>query len=234
MTEPADTVFLIDVDNTLLDNDRLIADLHTHMEAELDAESAANYWTGLETLRDELGYVDYLGAIQRLRATLTPAAMSAPQLLQIGRYMVDYPFADRLYPGALLALQKLQERGKTVIVSDGDLVFQPRKIERSGLWGAVHGEVLIYVHKEQMLGTIAQLYPARHYVMIDDKLRILSAMKAVWGARLTTVFVRQGHYAMDVEAIAAFTPADITIDDIGELATRAWPAALQDITGDTP
>ncbi|RZI95465.1 MAG: HAD family hydrolase, partial [Variovorax sp.] len=189
MTEPADIVFMIDVDNTLLDNDQVIADFHTRIEAELGAESAANYWSGLEALRDASGYVDYIGALQRLRGTLSPAAMSDPRLLTIGRYMVDYPFADRLYPGALLALQTLRERGTTVIVSDGDVVFQPRKIERSGLWGAVDGEVLIYVHKEQMLEAIEALHPARHYVMIDDKLRILSAMKAIWGDRLTTVFV---------------------------------------------
>jgi FMN phosphatase YigB (HAD superfamily) len=233
MNEPADIVFLIDVDNTLLDNDQLIADLHTHIEAELGAGSGAAYWAGFEALRDELGYVDYLGAIQRLRATLDPASMSDPRLLKIGRYMVDYPFADRLYPGALLALQTLQSHGKTVIVSDGDVVFQPRKIDHSGLWGAVNGEVLIYVHKEQMLEAIEQHHPARHYVMIDDKLRILSAMKAIWGPRLTTVFVRQGHYALDAQAIAAFTPADLTIDHIGELATRGWPLT-PDPSGDTP
>ncbi|RYF34032.1 MAG: HAD family hydrolase [Comamonadaceae bacterium] len=233
MTEPADIVFLIDVDNTLLDNDQVIEDLHTHIEAELGAERAASYWTGLEALRDELGYVDYLGAIQRLRNTSSPAAMSDPRLLRIGRYMVDYPFADRLYPGALLALQKLRERGKTVIVSDGDVVFQPRKIEHSGLWGAVDGKVLIYVHKEQMLEAIAVLHPARHYVMIDDKLRILSAMKAIWGDRLTTVFVRQGHYALDLEAIAGYTPADITIERIGDLATPASPASAL-FSEDTP
>ena len=235
MTEPADIVFLIDVDNTLLDNDQVIADLHTQIESQLGAESAASYWAGFEALRDELGYVDYLGAIQRLRGTLSPAAMSDPRLLAIGRYMVDYPFADRLYPGALLALQKLQERGKTVIVSDGDVVFQPRKIEQSGLWGAVDGEVLIYVHKEEMLDTIAALYPARRYVMIDDKLRILSAMKAIWGERLTTVFVRQGHYALDLQAIAGYTAPDITIERIGDLATPASPfSASPSIPGDTP
>ncbi|RZI96642.1 MAG: HAD family hydrolase [Variovorax sp.] len=228
MTEPADIVFMIDVDNTLLDNDQVIADFHTRIEAELGAESAATYWSGLEAMRDEFGYVDYIGALQRLRSTLSPAAMSDPRLLTIGRYMVDYPFADRLYPGALLALQTLRERGKTVIVSDGDVVFQPRKIERSGLWGAVDGEVLIYVHKEQMLEAIEALHPARHYVMIDDKLRILSAMKAIWGDRLTTVFVRQGHYALDLAAIADCTPADITIEHIGELASAASPLFSKD------
>ncbi|RYF67571.1 MAG: HAD family hydrolase, partial [Comamonadaceae bacterium] len=145
-------------------------------------------------------------------------------------FMLDYPFADRLYPGALLALQQLRQRGKTVIVSDGDIVFQPRKVEHSGLWGAVDGEVLIYVHKEQMLEAIATRYPAHRYVMIDDKLRILSAMKAIWGERLTTIFVRQGHYALDTPSLAAFTPADITIEHIGDLATAASPF----YPGDTP
>ncbi|AMM26413.1 HAD family hydrolase [Variovorax sp. PAMC 28711] len=222
-TDPTrDIVFLIDVDNTLLDNDGVIADLHTHIEAELGEALAARYWAGLEALRDELGYVDYLGAVQRLRREMDPLQISDPRLLQIGRYMVDYPFADRLYPGALPALQYLQTTGSAVIVSDGDVVFQPRKVERSGLWGAVDGQVLIYVHKEHMLETIAQLYPARRYVMIDDKLRILAAMKAIWGARLTTVFVRQGHYALDTEAIAGFEPADITIERIADLSTLTW------------
>lgn len=238
MTEAADIVFLIDVDNTLLDNDRVIADLHSHLEAELGAASAAEYWRGFKALRDTLGYVDYLGALQALRATLSPGAVSEPRLLQVGRFMLDYPFADRLYPGALPALQALQKHGPTVIVSDGDIVFQPRKIEHAGLWGAVDGKVLVYVHKETMLETIARCYPARRYVMIDDKLRILSAMKAVWGARLTTVFVRQGHYAFDAEAIAAFQPADITIEHIADLFMLGWsdqPATAHSPTrGDTP
>ncbi len=222
-TEPLrDIVFLIDVDNTLLDNDRVIADLHTHIEAQLGATLAARYWAGFEALRDELGYVDYLGAIQRLRREVDAVQMNDPRLLQIGRFMIDYPFADRLYPGALSALQQLRATGPTVIVSDGDVVFQPRKVERSGLWGAVDGQVLIYVHKEEMLETIAQRHPSRRYVMIDDKLRILSAMKALWGARLTTVFVRQGHYAFDTQDIAGFPAADLTIESIADLSTLTW------------
>lgn len=233
MTEPTcDIVFLIDVDNTLLDNDAVIADLHAHIEAELGPALAVRYWAGFEAMRDELGYVDYLGAVQRLRRELSPVQMSASRLLQIGHFMIDYPFADRLYPGALLALQHLQTTGPTVIVSDGDVVFQPRKIERSGLWSAVDGQVLIYVHKEQMLETIAQLHPARRYVMIDDKLRILCAMKAIWGDRLTTVFVRQGHYALDTQAIAGFTAADITIERIADLSGLNWTARTQQNTGD--
>ena len=227
MNPPADdVVFLIDVDNTLLDNDRVIADLYAHLGSTLGGAAVERYRTLLEALREELGYVDYLGALQRYRLQESALGMSTPCLLQASRFLIDYPFADRLYPGALDALRRLRTRGRTAILSDGDVVFQPRKVERSGLWDAAGGEVLIYVHKELMLEAVAQLYPARHYVMIDDKLRILSAMKAVWGDRLTTVFVRQGHYALDTEAIAAFPDADITIERIDELVSLEWPAGL--------
>lgn len=227
MNPPADdVVFLIDVDNTLLDNDRVIADLYAHLGSTLGGAAVERYRTLLEALREELGYVDYLGALQRYRLQESALGMSTPCLLQASRFLIDYPFADRLYPGALDALRRLRTRGRTAILSDGDVVFQPRKVERSGLWDAAGGEVLIYVHKELMLEAVAQLYPARHYVMIDDKLRILSAMKAVWGDRLTTVFVRQGHYALDTEAIAAFPDADMTIERIDELVSLEWPAGL--------
>ncbi|MGJ7524218.1 HAD family hydrolase [Variovorax sp. GB1P17] len=217
MTQPASTVFLIDVDNTLLDNDRVVADLHTHLDEAFGPESASRYWVALEALRKELGYVDYLGALQRYRAEESQRGMSDSRLLLMSGFLIDYPFADRLYPGALAALQHLRRHGPTVILSDGDVVFQPRKVQRSGLWDATEGRVLIYVHKEQMLDAVAQCHPAAHYVMVDDKLRILSAMKAIWGPRLTTVFVRQGHYALDTQAIAAYAPADITIERIGDL-----------------
>lgn len=222
MTSTADIVFLIDVDNTLLNNDQVIEDFRTRLKEGLGNARAAQYWAGFEQLRDELGYVDYLGALQRLRAVQSPIEMNDPKLLQMARFMIDYPFADRLYPGALAALQHLQKSARTVIVSDGDIVFQPRKIERSGLGEAVDGQVLIYIHKEHMLDTIAAVYPAGQYVMIDDKLRILSAMKAIWGERLTTVFVRQGHYALDADAIAAFPAADITIEQIADLVQVDW------------
>lgn len=220
---PASTVFLIDVDNTLLDNDAVIADLRTHLEENFGADSAARYWSAFEQLRNELGYVDYLGALQRYRAAESNSGMSDSRLLLMSGFLIDYPFADRLYPGALEALKHLRRHGPTVILSDGDVVFQPRKVQRSGLWDATEGRVLIYVHKEQMLDTIAQCHPAAHYVMIDDKLRILSAMKAIWGPRLTTVFVRQGHYALDAQAIAAYAPADITIERIGDLINLDFP-----------
>jgi FMN phosphatase YigB (HAD superfamily) len=224
MTPPPATVFLIDVDNTLLDNDRVVADLRAHLEQAFGAESAGRYWVAFEQLRSELGYVDYLGALQRYRAEESRRGMSDSRLLLMSSFLIDYPFADRLYPGALEALKHLRRHGPTVILSDGDVVFQPRKVQRSGLWEATEGRVLIYVHKEQMLDTIEQCHPARHYVMVDDKLRILSAMKAIWGPRLTTVFVRQGHYALDAQAIAAYAPADITIERIGDLINFDFPS----------
>jgi FMN phosphatase YigB (HAD superfamily) len=213
MTASAEIAFLIDVDNTLLDNDAIQRDLSGHLEREFGAGSRDRYWAILEELREQLGYTDYLGALQRYRVD-TP---SEPRLLQMSSYLVDYPFAERLYPGALEAIAHLRARGPTIIVSDGDVVFQPRKVQRSGLWGAVEGRVLIYIHKEQMLDDIAQRYPARHYVMIDDKLRILTAMKKIWNERLTTVFARQGHYAFDPAELAAYPAADMAVERIGDL-----------------
>ena len=189
MSAPDPLVFLVDVDNTLLDNDRIQDDLRRRLEREFGAACRDRYWAILEGLFLELGYRDYLGALQRYRIEHAEDV----HLLSMSSYLVDYPFANRLYPGALDSLESFARFGRAVILSDGDVVFQPRKVERSGLWGAVDGEVLIYVHKEQMLDDVAARYPASEYVMVDDKIRILAAMKAVWGARLTTVFVRQGH-----------------------------------------
>jgi FMN phosphatase YigB (HAD superfamily) len=213
MVAANDVVFLLDVDNTLLDNDRVQDDLRIHLEREFGAASRDRYWAIFEALRTELGYADYLGALQRYRL----GDLSDTRLLLISSFLVDYPFASRLYPGALDAIRRLRVLGPTVILSDGDVVFQPRKIERSGLWAAVEGRVLIYIHKEQMLDAVAEHYPARRYVMIDDKLRILAAMKKTWKDRLTTIFPRQGHYALDPRNSAAYPPADITIEHIGEL-----------------
>jgi len=207
------TVFLLDVDNTLLDNDAVTADLKKHLVDSFGDGRERRYWELFEQLRAELGYADYLGALQRYR-------MENPRdtgLLQASLFLLHYPFANRIYPGALDAIHQLERRGRVAILSDGDVVFQPRKIERSGVWGAVEGNVLIYIHKERMLDDVEQRYPAEHYVMVDDKIRILTAMKDVWGDRLTTVFVRQGHYAMDAEAVAKYPPADVTIEQIGEL-----------------
>ena len=220
MKKPDDVVFLLDVDNTLLDNDRIIADLNGHLAHEFGAESRDRYWEIFEALRVELGYADYLGALQRYRV----GAMNDPRLLMMSSFLVDYPFAARLYPGALDVIAHLRRWGPTVILSDGDVVFQPRKAQRSGLWDAVEGRVLIYLHKEQMLDDVEQRYPARHYVMVDDKLRILAAMKKVWGDRLTSVFPRQGHYALDPRNSAAYAPADITLERIGGLTDYDFTA----------
>jgi len=213
MSAPDGVVFLFDCDNTLLDNDRVQEDLRAHLAREFGPENRDRYWQIFETLRAELGYADYLGALQRYRL----GDLSDTRLLLMSSFLVDYPFASRLYPGALDAIRRLRDVGLTVILSDGDVVFQPLKIERSGLWAAVEGRVLIYIHKEEMLDAVAERYPARHYVMIDDKLRILAAMKKTWQDRLTTIFPRQGHYALDPMNIAAYPPADITIERIGDL-----------------
>ena len=222
MTSPRDIVFLVDCDNTLLDNDRLQADLRDHLARQNGADSRDRYWAIFEALRSELGYADYLGALQRYRL----GDMNDPRLLLMSSYLVDYPFADRLYEGSLAAIAHLRRLGPTVILSDGDVVFQPRKIQRSGLWDAVDGRVLIYIHKEQMLDAVAQRFPARHYVMVDDKLRILAAMKDAWGDRLTTVFARQGHYAFDPGNVAAYPPAELSVDRIGDLGNHALAAFL--------
>ena len=217
MTAPHDTVFLLDVDNTLLDNDRVIADLHAHLAHEFGVVPAGHYWAHFEALRSELGYADYLGALQRWRLDAEPMPGDEMRLLKMSGFLIDYPFADRLYPQALDVVRRLTASGPTVILTDGDVVFQPRKIQRSGLWDAVAGRVLIYIHKEQMLDAMQRHFPARHYVMVDDKLRILAAMKGVMQGRLTTVFPRQGHYALDAAAVAAYPPADIAIERIGDL-----------------
>ncbi|HXU55745.1 MAG TPA: HAD family hydrolase [Casimicrobiaceae bacterium] len=222
MTSRDRVVFLLDCDNTLLDNDRVQDDLRSHLEREFGAASSDRYWAIFEALRAELGYADYLGALQRYRL----GDMNDPRLLLMSSFLVDYPFADRLYAGALDAIAHLSRLGLPVILSDGDVVFQPRKIQRSGLWDAVAGRVLIYIHKEKMLDAVAQAYPARHYVVVDDKLRILAAMKQAWGGRLTTVFPRQGHYAFDAKNIAAYPPAALTIERIGELVHYDLAALL--------
>ena len=213
MTPTNDVVFLFDVDNTLLNNDKVRDDLMSHLEQEFGTKSRNRYLSIFEELRKELGYADYLGALQRYRLD----SECDQRVLLMSSYLVDYPFANRLYPGSLDALEHLRRWGPTVILSDGDVVFQPRKIQRSGLWEAVEGRVLIYIHKEEMLADVEKKFPAPHYVVIDDKLRILAAMKKVWGNRLTTVFPRQGHYALDSESIAKYPPADLTVERIGDL-----------------
>ncbi|HEY2558455.1 MAG TPA: HAD family hydrolase [Caldimonas sp.] len=224
--EREQVVFLLDVDNTLLDNDAIIADLRRHLEEEFGGASAAEYWSIFERLRDELGYVDYLGALQRYRAAVEHRGDSDHRLLQIASFLIDYPFAERLYPRALDVVARLATLGTTVILSDGDVVFQPRKVLRSGLWAAVEGRVLIYVHKEARLDDVRRLYPATRYVMVDDKLRLLTAVKAVLGDRLVTVFPRQGHYALDAAAVARYPAADCSVGSIAELLTIDFDALL--------
>ncbi len=209
----SEVVFLFDVDNTLLDNDRIERDLRHHLEREFGAETRDRYFAIFEELRADLGYADYLGALQRYRLE----DLCDLRLLMMSCFLVDYPFAKRLYPGSLGTLEHVRAWGETVILSDGDVVFQPRKVQRSGLWEAVEGRVLIYVHKERMLDDVERHYPARHYVMVDDKLRILAAMKRIWGSRLTTVWPRQGHYALDPNAITMYPPADLAIGRISDL-----------------
>jgi FMN phosphatase YigB (HAD superfamily) len=208
-----DVVFLFDVDNTLLNNDRVQADLDVHIGIEHGPAVRNRYWEIFEALRSELGYADYLGALERYRVE----DLHDPRLLRISNWLVDYPFGERLYPGALDAIQHVQRWAPVVILSDGDAVFQPRKVDRSGLWRAVDGHVLIYIHKEEELDDVERLYPARRYVMIDDKLRILDAMKKIWGDRLTTVFPRQGHYAQDPAILADYPHGDIQLDQIGDI-----------------
>lgn len=213
-------VCLVDVDNTLIDNDAVATDLRRHLDERLGRTACERYWAIFENLRAEIGYADYLGAMQRYRLEHP----REPRLLESSLFLVDYPFPSRLYPGALETLASLSKLGPVVIFSDGDAVFQPRKVARSGLWDAVAGNVLIYVHKEEMLDDVESRYPADHYVLVDDKLRILTAVKAAWGKRVTTVFPRQGHYALDAVAIARYPAADVTIEHIGELAA---PGALE-------
>ena len=214
----SDIVFLLDVDNTLLDNDQIVVDLRRHLESEFGVASADRYWTIFEGLRSELGYADYLGALQRYRLDAERGGPDDQRLLLMSSFLVDYPFAERLFPRALEVIDHLGKLGLTVILSDGDVVFQPLKVQRSGLWNAVAGRVLIYIHKEQMLSAVQRHYPARHYVIVDDKLQVLSAMKKVLQQHVTTVFPRQGHYAFDLVNIAKYPAADFTIERIGDLA----------------
>jgi FMN phosphatase YigB (HAD superfamily) len=215
-------VFLFDVDNTLLNNDQVALDLQNHLRREVGVRGARRYWAIFEGLRAQLGYADYLGALQRVR-TEYPRDL---RLLTVSRFLINYPFANRLYPGSLDALAQAKAWGRTVLLTDGDVVFQPRKVECSGLREAVEGHVLVYVHKEHELADVARRYPSRHYVVVDDKLRLLTAIKKIWRRRVTTVFVRQGHYALDPKITAACPPADVTLERIGDLPGCERPGLL--------
>ena len=209
----SETVYLFDVDNTLLDNDRVTRDLKSFLDREVGTDRSETYWRLFEEIRSQLGYADYLGALQRYRLEHPYDS----RLLAVSTYLINYPFANRLFPNSLDVIDACRQKGKVVILTDGDVVFQPRKIERSGLFEAVEGNILVYIHKEQELHDVERRYPADRYVLVDDKLRILTAIKASWGDRVTTVFPRQGHYALDTQAISQYLPADITIERIGDL-----------------
>jgi FMN phosphatase YigB (HAD superfamily) len=224
MARETGVVFLLDVDNTLLDNDGVQDDLRDHLEREFGRASRDRYWQIFEQLREELGYADYLGALQRYRVQQEGSGEHDPRLLLMSSFLVDYPFAQRLYPHALEAIAHLGNFGRSVILSDGDVVFQPRKVQRSGLWHAVEGRVLIYIHKERVLDDVQRRFPAAHYVMVDDKLRILAAMKQQLRERLTTVFPRQGHYALDPKNTAAYPMADLSVERIGDLLQYQFPS----------
>jgi hypothetical protein len=221
MTSPPRSriVFLFDVDNTLIDNDHIAADLKRYLIREVGTEREERYWAIFEQLRTEMGYADYLGALQRYRIEHP----RDPHLLAVSSFLVNYPFANRLLPGSLDVLEHLSQWGPTVILSDGDVVFQPRKIECSGLFDAVGGRVLVSIHKERELDDVERRYPADHYVLVDDKVRILTAVKQVWGRRLTTVFPLQGHYAHAPD-VASYPAPDLTIERIGDLVDWSPPA----------
>jgi FMN phosphatase YigB (HAD superfamily) len=219
VSQAAGTIFLFDVDNTLLDNDRLEADIGQHVESNYGIAGRDRFWAIFEALRGEFGFANYLGTVQRFRLE----RLDDPRVLGLSAFLLDYPFADRVYPQAREALAHVRRWGRTVILSDGDAVFQPHKIQRAGLWDAVEGRVLIYVHKERMLDEVRRLYPAEHYVMVDDKLGILEAMKAAWGEQLTTVFPRQGHYARASLSMASHPSADLSVERIADLIACNYP-----------
>jgi FMN phosphatase YigB (HAD superfamily) len=210
---PRKIVFLFDLDNTLLDNDRVIVDLSRYLKREVGPRRAHCYWVRFDQLRARLGYADYLGALQASRRDYPHDS----GLLAVSRFLINYPFANRLFPNSLDVIEHVQRWGSAVLLTDGDVVFQPHKVDRAGLYEAVVGQVLIYVHKERELADVQARYPASHYVIVDDKLRLLAAIKKQWGSRVTTVFVRQGHYARDPKILEAYAPADASIERIGDM-----------------
>jgi hypothetical protein len=222
VSEVSPVVLLVDVDNTLLDNDRIQEDLKERLARDCGPECRDRYWAILERLFTDLGYRDYLGALQIYRVEKPHEV----ELLKVSSYLVDYPFAERLYAGALDVLRRFHELAPTVILSDGDVVFQPRKVERSGIAEAVGGQVLVYIHKEEELEDVERRYPARHYVVVDDKLRILAAVKKIWGPRVTTVFPKQGSYAHDAKVLAEYPPADVAVAGVGELLHFDLPTLI--------
>ena len=220
--EQKKVVFLFDVDNTLLNNDQVTKDLEEHLQRQVGAPGAKRYWTMFEALRTRLGYADYLGALQQVRVEY-PHDL---RILTVSRFLINYPFANRLYPNSLDVIERAKNWGRAALLTDGDVVFQPRKVDRSGLFEAIEGNVLIYVHKELELKDVARNFPAQHYVVVDDKLRLLTGIKKVWQKRVTTVFVRQGHYAMDEKLVASCPPADVTLERIGDFLAHDLPGIV--------
>jgi FMN phosphatase YigB (HAD superfamily) len=224
---PEKIVFLFDVDNTLLDNDGVISDLMGYLDREIGHERQQRYWTHFEQLRTELGYADYLGALQRYRLEYPRDS----HILAVSHYLIDYRFANRLFPNSLDVVEHARGLGRPVIVSDGDVVFQPLKIRNSGLMDAFASQVLIYIHKERELEDISARYPADHYVLVDDKVRILAAIKREWNSRVTTVFPRQGHYATDAKEVAKYPPPDVSIERIANLLDYDLPSLVAAASG---
>ena len=210
---PNSIVFLVDVDDPLLDNDRIQNDLRNNLEREFGQGNRDRYWVMQEEMSQEAGCRDYLRALQRYRSE-NPTDV---RILSMSSFLADYPFANRLYPGALDVLERFRSWDQTVILSDGDLVFQPRRVERSGISEVVEGHVFIYVHKQEALEDVWKRYPARHYVLVDDKLRILTAVKKGWGDGVTAVFPRQGKFAHDRAVIAANPTSDVTVARASDL-----------------
>ena len=223
MTGTHELVFLFDVDNTLLDNDHVERDLRQHLSQTFSAQAKERYFEIFEQIRHDIGYADFLGTLEQYRIE----KMHDPRVLGMSIWLVDYPFAQRLYPDALDVIHHVRHWGVPVILSDGDAVFQPRKVEQAGLWDAFKGHVLIYIHKETILEDVEKFYPAEHYVMVDDKLRLLAAIKQYRGKRVTTVFVKQGHYASDPDTLSRYPAADLQVDRIGDLLNYDRAAFLK-------
>jgi FMN phosphatase YigB (HAD superfamily) len=222
-------VFLLDVDNTLLDNDHFAVELSERLDQGFSRAGRDRYWEIFEQRRTRLGYADYLGTLEEFRA----GRVAEPTLSQMSSYLLDYRFAHLLYPQALEALARLRTLGRVVVLTDGDVVFQPHKIKRSGIWDAVSGEVLICPHKEHSFEFVQHRYPAKHYICVDDKPLLLAAMKLAMGERLTTVFVRQGHYALAAAGSAVQPPPDLALEGIGAL-TGLDPAVFLAVAGEAP
>jgi FMN phosphatase YigB (HAD superfamily) len=213
--ETTDTVFLLDVDNTLLDNDRFALELGARLERSFGLAHRERYWRIFEDLRARFGVADYLGTLQAFRDGLD----DHPGLLDMSQFLLEFPFSTLLFPGALEVIAHLRTMGRPVVLSDGDVVFQPRKIRHAGIRDAVRGAVLIYLHKEKVMDHVQERYPAAHYVVVDDKPNLLTAMKLVMRERLTTIFVRQGHYALAAGSNPGMPAPDRTIERIGDLKT---------------